>query len=206
MPQGTRPVDGQQPTADPKPDEEALDAEPGDVSLAESSAESSGAADDAGHAGDGASDGADDGDGSSAADASGGDEAAGAGGDAASGGDAGSAGERADRPRKPRREKPRRDPHEPTFGGVFLDTLQRLAGLRGQFAYGVPEKLWRANREQTIRILREEVPMPTFKNQIHCILNSDPEWLAHDVHYEMLSSATPPEDSFRWLWLYMMLR
>lgn len=50
------------------------------------------------------------------------------------------------------------------------------------------------------------MPVPTFKNQIHCIVNSDPEWLAHDVHYEMLSSATPPEDSFRWLWLYMMLR
>jgi hypothetical protein len=70
----------------------------------------------------------------------------------------------------------------------------------------VPAKLWHANREVMIRILREEVPMPTFKNQIHCILHDDPQRLAQDVTVEMLSSVTPPEDSFRWLWLFMMLR
>ncbi len=108
--------------------------------------------------------------------------------------------------RRPRREKPRRDPNAPLYGELFLDALQRTAGLRGQFAYGVPARLWRANREVMIRILREEVPMPTFKNQIQCILHEDPELLAQDVHYEMLTSAVPPEDSFRWLWLFMMLR
>jgi hypothetical protein len=218
-------VDGQQNTADPMHGRDAAGTDPSNSLEGASHAAAGDSAEDAGHSSEvaaeaaadaaGADDvvapaGADSGEEDTlAASAAAGDESSGEG-IAPPAGESGDvtpgAGERPDRPRKPRREKPRRDPHEPTFGGVFLDTLQRLAGLRGQFAYGVPARLWRANREQTIRILREEVPMPTFKNQIHCILNSDPEWLAHDVHFEMLSSVTPPEDSFRWLWLYMMLR
>ncbi len=215
-------MNGQLPNADSAPENEAHDTDLNEAALAESSepsagdgTEDGGADDDGGHAGD-AAHAADASDvavessevvenGETAGETATGDGGA-LGGDASSAGDAAGGGEHPERPRKPRRERPKRDPYETPFGGIFLDTLQRLAGLRGQFAYGVPEKLWRANREQTIRILREEVPMPTFKNQIHCILNSDPEWLAYDVHYEMLSSATPPEDSFRWLWLYMMLR
>jgi hypothetical protein len=218
-------VDGQQPTADPAPDREAQPDDPGErdaAGLAEAGeagsngAEADAAGDATGHEPDNAagdatrSEPGDEAiDAGHAGDAPAAGDGAEAGAEEASGGGAsgeGAGGERADRPRKPRREKPKRDPFETPFGGMFLDELQRLAGLRGQFAYGVPQKLWRANREQTIRILREEVPMPTYKNQIHCILNSDPQWLAHDVHFEMLSSVTPPEDSFRWLWLYMMLR